>query len=122
MVQTVHLANQRGWAPPTVTQALYNIISRAVETELLPMVNAYGLGTCMYNPLAGGLLTGKQVSAKKRIHKPGWPTTPPIERVTGTTASAQLRTRSARLPARLAAAPSSWHFGLCWIIPRLMSP
>ena len=57
--QTVQLANHRGWAPPTVTQALYNVISRAVETELLPMVNAYGLGTCMYNPLAGGLLTGK---------------------------------------------------------------
>ena len=28
------------------------------------MVNAFGLGSCMYNPLAGGLLTGKHSVGK----------------------------------------------------------
>ena len=65
VVEAVNLARNRGWTPPTVTQALHNAISRAVETELLPMTRAYDIGTCMYNPLAGGLLTGKYKAGKE---------------------------------------------------------
>jgi len=65
VVESVNLARNRGWTPPTVTQALYNAISRAAETELLPMTRSYDIGTCMYNPLAGGLLTGKYKSGKE---------------------------------------------------------
>ena len=64
VVEAVNLARNRGWTPPTVTQALHNAISRAAETELLPMTRAYDIGTCMYNPLAGGLLTGKYKAGK----------------------------------------------------------
>lgn len=59
IVDALYLSRSRGWTPPTVTQALYNAISRAADTELLPMTRAFDLGTCLYNPLAGGLLTGK---------------------------------------------------------------
>ena len=59
ILEAVNLARNRCWTPPTVTQALHNAISRAVEIELLPMTRSYDIGTCMYNPLAGGLLTGK---------------------------------------------------------------
>ena len=65
IVEAVNLARNRGWTPPTVTQALHNAISRAVETELLPMTRSYDIGTCMYNPLAGGLLTGKYKAGKE---------------------------------------------------------
>ena len=65
IVEAVNLARNRGWTPPTVTQALHNAISRAVETELLPMTRSYDIGTCMYNPLAGGLLTGKYKVGKE---------------------------------------------------------
>jgi aryl-alcohol dehydrogenase-like predicted oxidoreductase len=65
VVEAVNLARNRGWTPPTVTQALHNAISRAAETELLPMTRAYDIGTCMYNPLAGGLLTGKYKAGKE---------------------------------------------------------
>ena len=65
VVEAVNLARNRGWTPPTVTQALHNAISRAVETELLPMTRSYDIGTCMYNPLAGGLLTGKYKAGKE---------------------------------------------------------
>ncbi len=64
VVEAVNLARNRGWTPPTVTQALHNAISRAAETELLPMTRAYDIGTCMYNP-AGGLLTGKYKAGKE---------------------------------------------------------
>ena len=40
-------------------QPRYNLLYRAVEAELLPAAQAYGVGAVVYNPLAGGLLTGK---------------------------------------------------------------
>src|SRR5262249_535794 len=38
----------------------YNLLARGIEQELLPACKALGLSTVVYNPLAGGLLTGKQ--------------------------------------------------------------
>jgi aryl-alcohol dehydrogenase (NADP+) len=40
-------------------QPLYNLLFRQLERELLPMCQAENLATLCYNPLAGGLLTGK---------------------------------------------------------------
>jgi aryl-alcohol dehydrogenase (NADP+) len=40
-------------------QPRYNLISRAIEPELLPLCLAQGVGVIVYNPLAGGMLTGK---------------------------------------------------------------
>ncbi len=40
-------------------QPRYNLLYRAVETELLPLCEDQELGVIPYNPLAGGLLTGK---------------------------------------------------------------
>lgn len=37
----------------------YNLITRDVEYELLPLCASEGIGVTVYNPLAGGLLTGK---------------------------------------------------------------
>jgi aryl-alcohol dehydrogenase-like predicted oxidoreductase len=49
----------------SVVQPLYNAIARDVEREFLPMCRTFGLEVLVYNPLAGGLLTGK--------HRPGRP-------------------------------------------------
>lgn len=38
---------------------VYNLITRDIEYELLPLCTSEGVGVCVYNPLAGGLLTGK---------------------------------------------------------------
>jgi aryl-alcohol dehydrogenase (NADP+) len=38
---------------------MYNLLSRGIEQELLPMCREFHLATVAYNPLAGGLLTGK---------------------------------------------------------------
>ncbi len=40
-------------------QPRYNLLYREIETELLPLCRAEGLGVIVYNPLAGGFLSGK---------------------------------------------------------------
>ncbi|MFZ0487559.1 MAG: aldo/keto reductase [Arenicellales bacterium] len=59
IVEACHLAVGNGWIQPTVVQCMYNLIARYPEHELLPMCRAFDLGVCNYNPLGGGLLTGK---------------------------------------------------------------
>jgi aryl-alcohol dehydrogenase-like predicted oxidoreductase len=54
------VAARRGWTPATVTQPMYNLLARGIEQEYLAMCSHFGIATCVYNPLAGGLLTGKQ--------------------------------------------------------------
>lgn len=44
---------------PTVTQNVYNLLTRGIEAELVPMVQAHSMGLIVYNPLMSGLLTGK---------------------------------------------------------------
>lgn len=40
-------------------QPPYNLLARDSENELLPLCASESVGVCVYNPLAGGLLTGK---------------------------------------------------------------
>jgi aryl-alcohol dehydrogenase-like predicted oxidoreductase len=54
------LAERKGWLPVTVSQPMYNLIARGIEDEYLPMCRELDIATIVYNPLAGGLLTGKQ--------------------------------------------------------------
>jgi 1-deoxyxylulose-5-phosphate synthase len=42
-------------------QPRYNLLFREIERELLPLAREQGLGVIPYNPLAGGLLTGKHL-------------------------------------------------------------
>jgi aryl-alcohol dehydrogenase-like predicted oxidoreductase len=43
---------------------MYNLLARGIEAELLPFCRKFGLATMVYNPLAGGLLTGKHRPAE----------------------------------------------------------
>jgi len=54
------LGEQNSVPPIAVTQPMFNLIARGIEQEFLPMCREFGLATVVYNPLAGGLLTGKQ--------------------------------------------------------------
>ncbi len=47
-------------------QPRYSLLFRQIERELLPLTREEGLGVVVYNPLAGGFLSGK--------HQPGKPT------------------------------------------------
>jgi 1-deoxyxylulose-5-phosphate synthase len=59
VVQMLWLAKERGWHAPYVSQPMYNLLARGIEQEYLPMCKEFGVSTVVYNPLAGGLLTGK---------------------------------------------------------------
>ncbi len=59
MVEARWIAARRGFVPVTVTQPMYNLLARGLEQEYMPMAKQYRIETCVYNPLAGGLLTGK---------------------------------------------------------------
>lgn len=45
--------------PLKALQVEYNLLQRSADLELFPMADYFGLGTMVYSPLAGGLLTGK---------------------------------------------------------------
>ncbi|HEV3145228.1 MAG TPA: aldo/keto reductase, partial [Gemmataceae bacterium] len=55
------LAKLRGWTPFIGLQIEYSLIERTPERELLPMAAELGLGVTAWSPLAGGMLTGKQL-------------------------------------------------------------
>jgi aryl-alcohol dehydrogenase-like predicted oxidoreductase len=45
--------------PIAALQIEYNLGQRTAERELIPMAEHFGIGTMLYSPLAGGLLTAK---------------------------------------------------------------
>jgi aryl-alcohol dehydrogenase-like predicted oxidoreductase len=55
------LAELRGWTRFVGLQIEYSLIERTPERELLPMAADLGVGVTAWSPLAGGLLTGKQL-------------------------------------------------------------
>src|SRR5260370_19773625 len=54
------IAEQSGYKRATVTQPMYNLLARGIEQEYLPMAKEFGVSTIVDNPVARGMLTGKQ--------------------------------------------------------------
>lgn len=59
VVQGLWIADRRAYAPPVAAQALYNLLDRGIERDLVPACARFGLGVVAYSPLAGGVLSGK---------------------------------------------------------------
>jgi 1-deoxyxylulose-5-phosphate synthase len=53
------ISDKHGWARYDCVQPRYNLLYRDIEAELLPLCRDQGIGVIVYNPLAGGFLTGK---------------------------------------------------------------
>jgi len=53
------LSDARGLARPLVSQVLYNALHRQLDIEYFAFTRRHPIHTTVYNPLAGGLLTGK---------------------------------------------------------------
>jgi len=58
LLNIFEICEENGYILPKYYQGMYNLISRKVE-EIFPLVNKKGMEFWAYNPLAGGLLTGK---------------------------------------------------------------
>lgn len=47
-------------------QPLYNLVTRDIEQELIPLCRHWGLGVVAWSPLAGGFLSGKYQPGERR--------------------------------------------------------
>ena len=47
------------WVPFHCVQPMYNLLKRQAEVEILPLAQSENLGVISYNPLGGGVLSGK---------------------------------------------------------------
>ena len=63
------IAEKNRFKPPCVSQPMYNVLTRGIEEEYLAFCKRFNVAVVTYNPLAGGLLTGKQ--SKQRGPIPG---------------------------------------------------
>ncbi len=52
---------------PYISQPMYNLLARAIEEDYLGFARRFGVSLIVYNPLAGGLLTGKYRERRKPI-------------------------------------------------------
>lgn len=59
-------ADKRNIIAPIITQNVYNLLTRSIEQELVPCIREHNVSLTVYNPICGGLLSGK--------HRPGSPT------------------------------------------------
>jgi aryl-alcohol dehydrogenase-like predicted oxidoreductase len=59
IADVIHVAREVGAPRPVVAQQLYNLVARRVEEEYLEFAATHQVHTMVYNPLGGGLLTGK---------------------------------------------------------------
>ncbi len=62
IAKALGIAALQGRSGPRVIQPMYNLLKRQAEVELFPLAQDARLGVMAYNPLGGGVLTGKYKS------------------------------------------------------------
>ncbi|GCE31534.1 aldo/keto reductase [Dictyobacter alpinus] len=65
LTKALWTSDKLGLARFDSVQPRYNILFRHIETELFPLVEDQGIGVISYNPLAGGVLTGRYRSGQE---------------------------------------------------------
>jgi aryl-alcohol dehydrogenase-like predicted oxidoreductase len=64
ILEVLACCDRMGLPRPSVSQQLYNLLIRQLDLEYFRFAKKYALHTTVYNPLAGGLLTGRHVRAQ----------------------------------------------------------
>ena len=59
MCEMFAICESEGYAKPWIAQPMYNLAARGIEQEYIAFTESYGISNVVYNPLAGGFLTGK---------------------------------------------------------------
>jgi aryl-alcohol dehydrogenase-like predicted oxidoreductase len=59
ILEMMHLADARKMPRPVMSQQIYNVLIRQLDIEYFKFTAAHPLATTVYNPLAGGILSGK---------------------------------------------------------------
>jgi L-glyceraldehyde 3-phosphate reductase len=66
-VQAMELVRRNNWTHIPINQPYYNMLGRAVERDLLPYAEQYGVGVIVFSPLAQGMLTAKYLDPNNPI-------------------------------------------------------
>jgi aryl-alcohol dehydrogenase (NADP+) len=61
LAEALSASERLGLARYETVQPRYNLLYREIETELLPLARSAKVGVLVYNPIAGGMLSGKYV-------------------------------------------------------------
>ncbi|EKM48942.1 uncharacterized protein PHACADRAFT_265964 [Phanerochaete carnosa HHB-10118-sp] len=61
MQEILVICKEHGYIQPTVFQGAYNLIDRAFETAIIPLLRQHRIRLAAHSPLAGGYLTGKML-------------------------------------------------------------
>ena len=59
LMKALDISDKRSWERFVTLQALYSLLARELENELVPLCLDQGLGILTFSPLGGGFLTGK---------------------------------------------------------------
>lgn len=59
IAQALTVESRLGLHPLRASQPIYNLLNRYIESAVLPLCEANGIGVVVFSPLAQGLLTGK---------------------------------------------------------------
>jgi aryl-alcohol dehydrogenase-like predicted oxidoreductase len=59
VVEMHWICQRNGYQAPHISQPMYNLLARGIEQEYQAMCRRFEVATVVYNPLAGGFLTGK---------------------------------------------------------------
>lgn len=59
VLELMRLCDERGLRRPRVSQVIYNLLVRQIELEHTRFAARFGVHLTVYNPLAGGLLSGR---------------------------------------------------------------
>jgi aflatoxin B1 aldehyde reductase len=59
VAQVCEICKKNGWIMPSVYQGIYHALQRSIEGELIPCLRKYNISLYAFQPLAGGLLTGR---------------------------------------------------------------
>jgi len=65
-LEVLHLCEANGWPKPVISQMIYNPLIWQLEIEYVSFAKKHGIYLTAYNPLAGGLLTGKYATLADR--------------------------------------------------------
>jgi len=82
-IQECHkICDKYGYIHPIAEQCQYNLLWREnLEVTLAPLLDRYGLGSTVWSPLCGGILSGKyndmQIPTDSRFNDPNLP--PPVK-------------------------------------------
>ncbi|GAJ19473.1 unnamed protein product, partial [marine sediment metagenome] len=66
LMKAMSISDKRGWERFVTLQALYSLLARDLENEMVPLCLDQRMGILVWSPLSGGFLSGKYRRGKPK--------------------------------------------------------